>query len=358
MKILVVGAGPAGLSTAINAAKEGNEVLVYEKDSCLGSKVCGEALAREALDFVDLKPSKNFIKNYVEGFSISFKGEFIREAKFEKLTYAPGYVVDKAAFLEAMHEKAQANGAKVIFNRRVEKVEAVGRILLRGGESVRGDLVVCADGVGTLARAFLDYSGYRIATTLQYRCTMPDSLNPHSLYLDIVGDGYEWVFPKGDCANVGIGLPRGCSIENLRSNLNNYVRKLGVKTIGKIMSAPVCIGGPLKRFSSGKVAVAGESAGCVMPISGEGTRFAMYGGSLAWLPDYRRKFMDKYGSNMARSLRMLSLVSRLSDASRLELLRSLEKPIDMLEGKRVDLSKFLFKPRLLKELFATRHGVG
>ncbi len=354
MRILVVGAGPAGLSTAVNASKEGHEVLVFERDSCLGSKVCGEALGREALDFVGLKPSEKFIKNQVDGFSISYRGKFVREARFKNLPYAPGYVVDKSALLEAMLEKAVGNGTRIFFNSRVEKVSVDGKILLQNGEVKEGDLVVCTDGAGTLARKHLDYSGCRFITCLQYRCTMPESINPNYLYLDIIGEGYAWMFPRGDCANIGIGLMKGGSVEWLRAYLQNYIRKLGCRPLGKITSAPVCIGGPIKKFSICKIAVAGESAGCVMPLSGEGMRFAIYGGSISWLSGYRKKFMSKYGCNMERSGMMLSAISRLKDSTRVELLRSMENPIDVLEGKSLKISNFAFKPTLLKDLVKMR----
>jgi digeranylgeranylglycerophospholipid reductase len=350
MKILVVGAGPAGLSTAVNASKSGHEVVVFEKNSSLGGKVCGEALGREALDFVGLEPSKRFIRNYVEGFSISFKGEFIREAKFEDFPYAPGYVVDKRALLEAMLEKAVSYGARISFNQRVERADVNGKILLQNGEIVEGDLIVCADGASTLARKYFDYSNHRFITCMQYRCSLPDGINPNYLYLDIIGEGYAWTFPRGDYANIGIGLMKGSSVDMLREYLDAYIRKLGSTPTGKIMSAPVSIGGPLKQFSNGKVVVAGESAGCVMPLSGEGIRFAIYCGSIAWHPDYREQFMKRYGKNMMRSLGMLATISRLSDKARIDLLKSLEDPIATLEGKKIRLSKLVFKPTLIKEL--------
>lgn len=347
MRILVIGAGPAGLSTAVNASKEGHEVLVFEKDSYVGGKVCGEALGREALDFVGLKPSKAFIVNSVRGFSISYKGKFIREALFENLPYAPGYIVDKAALLNAMLEKARSNGAQIFLNTRVENTDANGKIQLKNGEIIEGDLIVCADGAGTVARKHLDYSAYRAVTCLQYRCTMPDSIDPKYLYLDVIGDGYEWAFPRGDCANIGIGTMEKCSVEKLRSYLDSYVRRLGCKPLSKVMSAPVCISGPLKKFSFGKIVAAGESAGCVMPLSGEGIRFGIYGGSISWQPNYQNRFMLKYGLNMERARRMLSVIRGLNDKSRIQLLKSLENPIGVLEGKEPE---FVFEPAPLKKL--------
>src|SRR5512135_577458 len=115
MKILVIGGGPAGVSAALNASRDGNEVLVFEKNNVVGLKVCGEALARETLGYVNVKPSKKFIVSEVKGFRITFKGMFLKEAPFGNLASAPGYLIDKPLFLELLLNEAEKGGAKVFF---------------------------------------------------------------------------------------------------------------------------------------------------------------------------------------------------------------------------------------------------
>ncbi len=352
MKILVVGAGPAGLSCALNASREGHEVHLFEKNSALGSKVCGEALAREALDYVNLKPSKEFIVSEVKGFRITFKGEFIREASFGDLTNAPGYLIDKPAFLNALQSEAERQGAKFSFKSKVEKTDpGTGKILLENGETFKGELIVCADGLGTAARAHMDYSRYDTALGVQYRCSVPEKLDPYYLHLDIIGEGYIWTFIKRDCANIGLGLPSDShSFEFVKAQLEKHMESLGVKPLGKAAAAPVSIGGPLKSFGTGKMVVAGEAAGCVMPLSGEGNRFSIYGGSIAYKPNYRRDMMKKYGHNLETSRKILGLVRNLSDDERISFLKCMDDPLEVLEGKRPSVARFLFKPRLLFRL--------
>ena len=352
MRILVIGAGPAGLSAALNASRDGNEVLVYEKNGRVGSKICGEALAREALEYVGIKPSKEFIIREVKGFRITFKGEFIREASFGNSTNAPGYLIDKTAFLNKLLNQAENNGAKVFFNARVERVDPeAGKIRLQNGKIQKGDLIVCADGVGSLARRHFDYSKYNTALCVQSRCSMPEALDPECLHLDIIGEGYAWAFIKSDCANVGLGLPKNsCSLETLRVSLNQYMQRLGVKPLEKIKSAPVSIGGPIKSFSNGKLVVVGEAAGCVMPLSGEGNRFAIYGGSIAHSGNYKAYFMRKYGRNMEISRKIFKLVKSLTDTERIEFLKCLSDPLRVLEGRWPKISDFFSKPSLLMKL--------
>jgi digeranylgeranylglycerophospholipid reductase len=352
MRVLVVGAGPAGLSAALNASRDGNEVLVYEKNDVVGSKICGEALGRESLNYVDIKPSKEFIVREVRGFRITFKGTFIREAPFGNLANAPSYLIDKAAFLNRLVSEVENSGAKVFFNMRVEMVDPeTGRLRLQTGEIAQGDLIICADGIGSVARRHLDYSGYDAAICVQSRCSLPEELNPEYLHLDVIGEGYAWAFIKNDCANVGLGLPRNaCSPDTLKLHLEKYMEKLRVKPLDKIRSAPVSIGGPIKNFGNGKMVVVGEAAGCVMPLSGEGNRFALYGGSIACKGSYRADFMKKYGKNMEASKKIFQLARALNDEERIVFLKGLGDPIDLLEGKWPKIGNFLFKPVLLMKL--------
>lgn len=351
MKILIVGAGPAGLSCALNASKEGHEAYVFEKNAVLGSKVCGEALGREALDHINVKPSKKFIVKEVKGFRMSFKGKFIKEASFGNLPNAPGYLIDKPSFLDVLLNEAKKEGAKVFYNSKVEKVDPnTGKIRLQKGEIVKGDLIVCADGSASVARSHLDYSKYDTAIGIQYKCPPPAGLNPDYLYLDIVGEGYVWTFIKEDSANIGIGLPKDShSLKSVKEYLDKYLERLGIKPLSKVMTAPVSIGGPLDSFGTGKMTVAGEAAGCVMPLSGEGIRFGIYGGSIAHRPNYRTEFMKKYGRNMERSRKILGLVRRLSDSERISFLNCLDNPLQVLEGKKPNIG-FFFRSRLFFKL--------
>jgi len=352
MKILVIGAGPAGLSAAMNASKEGNEVQVFEKNSAVCSKICGEALGREALKYVDIKPSREFIIREVKGFRLTFKGMFIKEAPFGNLPNAPGYLINKPLFLNKLLNEAEKNGAKFFFDSRVEAVDPkTAKIRLHNGQIVQGDLVLCADGSGSIARSHLDYSEYNTATCLQSRCSMPEELSPEYLHLDIIGEGYAWTFIKNDCANIGIGLQKNsCSLGSLKLYLDKYMKRLGAKPLSRTMSAPVSTGGPLKSFGTRKIVVVGEAAGCVMPLSGEGNRFAIYGGSIACKPDYRARFMKKYGKNMELSRKIVQLVKNLNDNERIDFLKCLSDPLGVLEGKMPRIGDFIFKPALLVKL--------
>ena len=96
----------------------------------------------------------------------------------------------------------------------------------------------------------------------------------------------------------------------------------------------------------GKLVVAGEAAGCVMPLTGEGNRFGIYGGSMAYKPNYRREFMEKYGSGLETSRKILEFIKILNDEERIEFLRGIEDPLRVLEGNLPNLRSLVSRPRL------------
>ena len=61
MKVLVIGGGPAGMMSAITSAKNGNEVIIIEKNKTLGKKLLitgkGRCNITSSIDIDD------FIKN-------------------------------------------------------------------------------------------------------------------------------------------------------------------------------------------------------------------------------------------------------------------------------------------------------
>ena len=66
--VVVVGAGPAGSTTARCAAENGAKVIILEKRAEVGSPVrCGEGLDKNGVAKMGIKPDKKWIANEVKG---------------------------------------------------------------------------------------------------------------------------------------------------------------------------------------------------------------------------------------------------------------------------------------------------
>src|SRR5207253_10291334 len=93
--VIVVGAGPAGSTTAYHLAKAGLDVLLLEKTEFPREKVCGDGLTpravKQLIDMgVDISEANGFIRNY--GLRI-IGGEHTLELPWPDLASYPSYGV-------------------------------------------------------------------------------------------------------------------------------------------------------------------------------------------------------------------------------------------------------------------------
>ncbi|HDD68885.1 MAG TPA: NAD(P)/FAD-dependent oxidoreductase [Candidatus Korarchaeota archaeon] len=326
MRIIVYGAGPAGLSCAYWASKEGHSVVVYEKENELGTKPCGEAIPEEALLFTPLKEG-DFICNRVKRCLFYVNWSFAREVS----GFLSGYIIDKKKFLKELMEEAESEGAKVVL-----------------GSSPRPkdfDLLVDATGnPGSIARSFsfFDYSGYRSAPALQCYCSSKEALPDDAINLIILPYGYGWIFPKGEIYNVGVGGFIGTA--TLRKDLKTLFEKFDMNILGRVRRGIFSIGGPLKKIQGRGIVVVGEAAGMVMPFTGEGIRYALYSGSICYKPNYQRLWDERYGNRLRRGRRWLKKVLSLPADVRMKIIRDapVELLVSLFQGERPRAKDLMF----------------
>jgi flavin-dependent dehydrogenase len=128
--------------------------------------------------------------------------------------------------------------------------------------------------------------------------TLPAGDGPHDLVFDFapIAGGYGWLFPKGDHINVGVGgfVPKdgpaganaeGVAYENVtRGLLESYTRqKLGVElndVQAHVSGQHLGLGGH-GYVPRGRVLLAGDAAGLVDPLTGEGIFSAIKSGQAA-----------------------------------------------------------------------------
>jgi digeranylgeranylglycerophospholipid reductase len=382
--VVVVGAGPAGSSTAKTAAEQGLEVLLIERNAEIGVPVrCAEGVSKEIEQFVAI--DQRWVCTALRGMILygpDGTAIVLSVADGEEM----GYVVDRRLFDKAVAQQAAHAGAEV----RV-KTRATGLIRAEGfikgvyarttGEPVRilADVVVGADGVESQIGRWAGIDTYLplsdIAICAQYlMCDITVNTAFYETYFGraIAPKGYAWIFPKGqDSANVGVGISGDVSGESTRARdyLDAFVSQRFPK--GMILAksyGAVPLSGPVYETVANGLILVGDAARHVNPANGGGILQALQGGTIAGevianavrerdvskrrLQEYEKRWRREFGRVLLAGLRMKQVLTRLDDHALTQFFQSLGGEITLKRYSERACMKELIKknPRVLGSL--------
>jgi flavin-dependent dehydrogenase len=155
-------------------------------------------------------------------------------------------------------------------------------------DSYTAPVLIGADGAnGLVGRTLGLRREYEEAVALEgnipYTPDIPaDWRDVFGLDLGGMAGGYGWVFPKGDHLNVGVGAWKYAGF-TLRPKLFELARRHGFpkSSIENLRGHHLPVRVPGSPIARGGVAVVGDAAGLVDPLSGEGIHMAFASGRLA-----------------------------------------------------------------------------
>jgi digeranylgeranylglycerophospholipid reductase len=334
--VVVVGAGPAGLTAARAISSSGFNVAILERERHLGVKPCGEAVSKKTIDTSAVTPSKDFIVQEITCASVYAPDG--RNISIEDESGA-GYILNKGLFLQNLAEKAAEVGAHIYMNQAVVDVtqdDDMVRAKTKDGEW-QTPLILGADGFSSVVsrRLVFEKTGARtLIPCLQYKmvnCNLDDS-HTTTFYLgsNVAPLGYVWVFPTGlKKANVGIGVRGSPAKPYLDRFIKEHPTIFSKAEIIGVEAAPVTIGGVLERIVDDNVMLVGEAAGQVIPFTGGGIHSSIAAGTMAGetavkaledenlsrdrLRMYADRYNEHWGKRIRDSLKALHVIERLKD---------------------------------------------
>jgi digeranylgeranylglycerophospholipid reductase len=320
--VVVVGAGPAGASTARWAAQNGARVLMVEKRQEIGSPVrCGEGISRAWLDSVDLKLDSKSVACEVKGAKIISPNGTPFYLSEKMAGNEVGIVLDRVFFDKLVAKNAVKAGADLML-----KTSATGLLMEDGkvtgvrirsyGETreVRCGCVVGADGyesqVGRWAGINTSLAPRDVTTCLQYRLTNIDQEHEYCQFFlgSVAPGGYVWMFPKDeDTANVGLGVQLSKLKEpgEVKRYLDRFIEKHPGLKKGRpleVVSGAVSVCAPIDQTVTDGLLLVGDSARQIDPITGGGISNSCRSGRVAGEvlakateeDDFSAKFLQRY----------------------------------------------------------------
>ncbi len=385
--VIVVGAGPAGATTAYYLAQAGLAVLLVEKARFPREKVCGDGLTPRAVKAlvamgVDVGPGSGWLRN--KGLRVIGSGMRL-EMPWPDLDSYPGYglVRARAALDETLARRAQAAGAKLIEGVTVTGpvLDAEGRITgvtARAGAEAAGaadhdserDLdsqltfrsrvIVAADGNSSrlsVAMGLLKRDDRPLGVAVRTYYTSPRHDDDYlESWLDLwdgprLLPGYGWIFGMGDgTSNVGLGLLNtSAAFGNtdyralLRRWLTSMPEEWGFTEENRtepVRGAALPMGFNRTPHYHRGLLLAGDAAGMVNPFNGEGIAYAMESGEV-----------------LARTI--AQALARPSREAADRVLRGYPRALQDAYGGYYALGRIFVqligRPQLMR--FATRHGM-
>jgi geranylgeranyl reductase family protein len=267
---IVVGAGPAGSTTAYRLADAGARVLVVDRARFPRDKPCGGGLTLRAVRNMPVDPAP-VVEECVDTMELrlSFGRSFVRTAASPLILMTQRVRLD-----HFLLEQAAERGAMVRDGARVSELEVRddGVRLSVDRARVEGSVLVGADGAnGVTARALgmeqafdwgVAYEGNIAGGKTRFR-------GRAVIELGVVAGGYGWVFPKGDHVNVGVGgwLREG---PKLKERLRAVARAHGLDGLSELRGHRLPMRKPSSPLGRGRALLVGDAAGLVDPLSGDG----------------------------------------------------------------------------------------
>jgi len=280
--VAVVGAGPAGSTTAYRLARAHARVLLVDKVRFPRDKPCGGGLTMRAVRQLPFSVEP-VVEDRITRVRCRLQyGRVMNRSSGQVLC-----LMTQRRRLDAfLVEQAAEAGAVFREGVRID-VESDRRIRV-AGKPVQVDALVGADGANGISASALGLGGaivhgVALEGNLPYD-RLPDDAWRGLLVLELatLPGGYGWIFPKGDHVNVGVG-GWGTEGPRLRKHLQVLCDHYGIRLdeLTNLRGHRLPMRRPQTKLARGRGLVIGDAAGMIDPVSGDGMYEAFVTGKLA-----------------------------------------------------------------------------
>ena len=204
-QVIIVGAGIAGLSLAIQLTEKKISCVVLEARESFGGATSGVRISAKGVRILEKMGIRNIGENSEKLMMYFGKNQVKFDIQNDKGA-SPAIIVTRLAVFEKLHKRINELGIKVIYNFKlgnaIENTDGVVAVST-DGQRIQGKYLVGADGVGSKVRSLLN----------------PDSYS-NKRYAGYLGLGF--IFPSDEKVEMSL--------------FNSISGNIGLGSIGKISS--------------------------------------------------------------------------------------------------------------------------
>jgi len=341
--LIIVGGGPAGLAAAIRGRMAGLSVAVLDRSRPPIDRPCGEGVMPEGVA-------------QLEALGVQVPGD--QQQPFRGIRYLdsdavaeglfdgrPGIGIRRPVLHRALVDRAAALGTDLLWGTEVNGLTDQG-VATTGGE-LRGSVVVGADGRASRVRRWAGLEGRppragRFGVRRHYRMApWTDRVEVHW------GDGCEAYVTPVAPELVGVVMMwsgKAGGFDGLLSRLPGLAAQVAGAPLASRDAGAGPFGATAGRVAAGRVALVGDAACCLDPITGEGVALALQSAE-ALIEAVTAGSLGRYRAAQARLVRTPAQLNRL--------VQLLERRPGL---RRRVIAGLAARPDLFHRFLAVRHG--
>ncbi|MCY4652871.1 MAG: NAD(P)/FAD-dependent oxidoreductase [Dehalococcoidia bacterium] len=283
---VIVGAGPAGNTAALELSKLGFNVVVLDYRERIGDKLCTGVIGMECSDRFPVPPELIYRQtNTAAIYSPSGRVYRVERPDTQAL------IVDRVGYVNSIAAAAARNGAEYRLGWRAGDIfrssKDIGVTSHRGGtsEMLRGRILIIASGFGSSLTETVcptNGSGRPRLVGTQVEVVTRNVTETEVYVGDTIAPGsFGWLVPtNGSHGLLGLMSQEKSSgrLERLCDRLVNDGKVLGMESPPRRWGIPIK---PLSKTHAERTLVLGDAAGFAKPTTGGGIYYAMLSGKIA-----------------------------------------------------------------------------
>lgn len=276
--VLIIGAGPSGLSTALNLQKLGiKDILVIEQYKFPRYKCCAGYITNKTKKYYEklgLDISKCHY-SLIEDFKIYYNLK-LKQTIINKFLYT-NKQIERTELDYEFYKTAISNNINIKENAKIIKHNLrENELTLSTNETINYDYLVFADGTLGFGSQYQKTSSKNIAMQVTFSSKFKNSINIH---FGITQNGYAWVSNYNGTTNVGI-----TDVYNPKNNYNlifkEFLKKLNISCDLKDLKGSFTPIGTRKGVINKNVYFVGDAAGACDPLTLSGLRYGLKSGEV------------------------------------------------------------------------------